>query len=131
MVRIDGILPDTCAWIDFINGRGTPLAIALEQLLVHGEVFTCGVVKYELVQRVRTRDDERMLLNALGAVTHLEMTESLWIGAGRLSASLRKKGVTLPLSDIVVAVIALEHNLSVLTVDRHFDHIAGLQVVAG
>jgi predicted nucleic acid-binding protein len=37
----------------------------------------------------------------------------------------------LPLSDLVIAVLALAHNLTVLTIDRHFDQIAGLRVVAG
>lgn len=131
MGKNDGILPDTCAWIDFFNARRTPLAVALEGYLVQGDIYTCGIVKYELVQGLRTRDAEKKLLDALQAVTHLEMTEALWLDAGRLSAILRKKGVTLPLSDILIAALALQNDLAVLTIDRHFSHVAGLQVVAG
>jgi predicted nucleic acid-binding protein len=56
------------------------------------------------------------------------MTDALWIKAGRLSAQLRKTGQTLPLSDIIIATLALEHSFSLLTVDRHFDAIPGLTV---
>jgi predicted nucleic acid-binding protein len=130
-VKTDRVLADTCAWIDFFNARRTPLAVALEQFLLQGEVFTCGIVKYELVQGVKSSAEEKTLLHALQAVSHLEMDESLWVAAGRLSANLRKKGVTIPFSDIIIAVLALENDLTVLTVDRHFEQVAGVKVKAG
>ena len=131
MVKAERFLPDTCAWIDFFNARHTPLATALEQLLLQGEVFTCGIVKYELVQGVRSQAEEKTLLHAFQAVNHLEMNESLWIKAGRLSAALRKKGVTIPFSDILIAVLALENDLTILTVDRHFEQVEGVKAKAG
>lgn len=130
-MKTDRVLADTCAWIDFFNARRTPLAVALEQFLLQGEVFTCGIVKYELVQGVKSSAEEKTLLHALQAVSHLEMDESLWVAAGRLSANLRKKGVTIPFSDIIIAVLALENDLTVLTVDRHFEQVAGVKVKAG
>ncbi len=130
-MKTELVLPDTCAWIDFFNARRTPLAITLVKLLLQGEVFTCGVVKYELVQGVKSPAEEKILLHALQAVTHLEMNESLWIQAGRLSGALRKKGVTIPFSDIMIAVLALEYDLTILTVDPHFKQVAGVKVKAG
>jgi hypothetical protein len=59
------------------------------------------------------------------------MTAALWLDAGRLSTSLRKKGVTLPLSDILIAALALQHDLTVLTIDRHFEQVEGLRVARG
>ena len=125
------ILPDTCAWIDFLNGRQTALANALEQMLIHGEAVTCGVVLFELVQGIKSQKEEALVLNAFQAVLHLEMTDKQWINAGRLSAKLRRKGQTLPFSDIIIATLALEHKLTILTIDRHFDSIPGLTTVTG
>ena len=131
MASADRVLPDTCAWIDFFNACQTPLSAALAEALRHGQVRTCGIVKYELVQGLIGKDEERVLCEALSAVAHLEMTESLWVKAGHLSFRLRKRGLTIPLSDILIATLALEHSLSVLTIDRHFGLIEGLRVVAG
>lgn len=131
MATAERVIPDTCAWIDFFNARPTPLASALEKALRQGRVFTCGIVKYELAQGVKGKDEEHVLFEALQAVEHLETTESLWIKAGYLSRRLRKQGITIPLSDILIAILALEHKLSVLTIDRHFSLLDGLQVVAG
>jgi predicted nucleic acid-binding protein len=125
----DLVLADTCAWIDFFNARPTPLAAALERLLLQGEVFTCGIVQFELVQGVRSDREEKALLDAFRAVTHLEMTASLWGKAGRLSGRLRKQGATLPFSDILIATLAQEHDLTILTVDRHFEQVDGVRTV--
>ena len=125
------ILPDTCAWIDFFKGTSSALAEKLEEALVPGDAAVCGVVLFELIQGIKSAKEESLVLNAFQAVPHLEMTAGLWIKAGRLSAALRKKGLTLPFSDIIIATLALEHNLAVLTNDRHFDSISGLVIIRG
>ena len=123
------ILPDTCAWIDFFRGCQTPLAESLVRSLGRDNVVTCGVVQCELLQGVKKPDEEQLVLNALQALPHLEMTRELWISAGQLAATLRKGGHTLPLSDIIIATLALDHGCEVLTVDRHFEQIPGLELV--
>jgi len=123
------LLPDTCAWVDFFRGRQTPLAKALEQSLVSGEVLTCGVVLLELLQGIKNPSEEEQVKNALLALPHLEMNRDLWIKAGNLSSTLRAKGHILPLADIIIANFALENNCAVLTIDRHFEVIDGLTVV--
>ncbi|MBC7962669.1 MAG: PIN domain-containing protein [Steroidobacteraceae bacterium] len=125
------ILPDTCAWIDFFRGRQTPLAEMLGDSLIRLEVVTCGVVLYELLQGLKNPGEEVLVQNALQALSHLEMTRDLWISVGRLSAQLRAAGHTLPLSDVMIAAIALENGCAVLTVDRHFEAVPGLTLLNG
>lgn len=123
------ILPDTCAWIDFFRGKPSLMAEKVEAALVQGEVVTCGVVLFELLQGIKNPVEEKLVLSAFKAIPHLEMTEQIWIKVGRLSSQLRKKGHTLPLSDIIIAALALDNNCSLLTVDRHSDVIPGLTVI--
>lgn len=125
----NNVIPDSCAWIDFLNGKESPLADALAESLENGSAATCGVVMYELLQGIRSRREEEITLTAFEALPHLEMTRTLWIKAGKLSATLRKQGVILPLSDIVIATLAIEHRMAVLTIDRHFDLIPELTVI--
>lgn len=128
-MALNKILPDTCAWIDFFNGNRTALAEALAESLAQDVVVTCGMVLCELLQGVRKPGEELLMLNALQALPHLEMSRELWSSAGRLSASLRTRGRSLPLSDIIIATMALDQNCAVLTVDRHFEGIPGLVLV--
>jgi predicted nucleic acid-binding protein len=125
----NSILPDTCAWIDFFRGKDSPLTVAVEQSLLHAETVTCGVVVMELLQGVKSSREESLILNAFQALTHLEMTRDLWIKAGKLAARMRQQGQILPLSDIIIAVTALEYGCAVLTIDRHFETIPGLTVI--
>lgn len=128
-MKSNRLLPDTCAWIDFFRGRQTPLANALEQALLTGEVVTCGVILLELLQGIKNSREEDLVKNALLALPHLEMNRDLWFKAGKLAALLRSKGHTLPLSDIIIAATALECRCTVLSVDRHFEKVEGLTVL--
>jgi len=128
---VNSILPDTCAWIDFFRGSPSRMTRQVEAALLQGEVVTCGVVVFELLQGIKNPQEEALVLNAFKAIPQLEMTGALWIKAGQLSSQLRRKGHTLPLSDIIIAILALEHSCSLLTLDRHFDSIPSLIVIKG
>lgn len=123
------LLPDTCVWIDFLRNRETALTLQLEQALLQGEVYTCGVVLYELLQGIRNPGEDEQVRAAFYALTMLETTAKTWIAAARLSSGLRKRGMTLPLSDILIAAVAVENNLDIMTVDTHFQQIPGLSLI--
>ena len=107
------------------------MAEALGEALTKVEVFICGIVQFELLQGIKNPNEEAMVLNALQSLPHLDMSRDLWIMAGQLAANLRSNGHTLPLSDIIIATLALENECAVLTIDRHFDIIPGLNVFKG
>ena len=91
-------------------------------------VWVCGVVLFELVQGVRTEDEKAKVLDALSNLSYVEMTKDLWQKAGELSASVKKKGLNLPLSDIFIAALAIEHNLQIFTLDKHFEQIPTVKI---
>jgi predicted nucleic acid-binding protein len=123
-----GILPDTCAWIDYFRPGGGALGRLVERAIASDAVYACGPVLYELVQGARSEKEQASLTGALGALPYLEMTEALWIKAGPLAAALRKKGKTIPLSDVLIATLAIEYRLAVMTVDEHFRIIPGVLI---
>ncbi len=120
------LLPDTCVWIDFLKGRNTPLTLQLEQALLQGEVYTCGVVLYELLQGIRNPGEDQQVQAAFDALIMLEVTAKTWVSAAKQSSKLRKKGITLPMSDIIIAAVAIEHNVTIMTVDQHFQQVPSL-----
>ena len=122
------ILPDTCAWIDYFKGRDTALARTLSQALATSEIVTCGVVVYELFQGIRSNSEYILVQKAFGSLRFIEMGKDQWLSAAQLSASLRKSGVTIPASDIQIATLALQHSLTILTIDQHFKQIPGIVI---
>jgi len=127
-LKSSGILPDTCAWIDYFRSETSPLGKRVEEALREEPVYVCGPVLYELIQGAKSEKEQVMLTNALGALPYLEMTEVLWIKAGRVSADLRRQGKTIPFSDLLIATLAIEKNLAILTVDEHFHAIPGVVI---
>lgn len=123
----NGVLVDTSVWIEFFKPR-SETGNRLEMLISKNMVWICGVVLFELVQGVRSEDEKAKILGALSDLRYAEMTRSLWQKAGELSVSLKKKRLTMPLSDIFVATIAIEHKISIFTLDKHFEQISNLKL---
>lgn len=123
-----GVLADTCAWVDYFKPGKSGLKSALERALLNGQVYICGPVLYEITQGIKTDTEKAAVAEALGALEYVELSRELWIKGGEMSASLRKKGKTLPFSDVLIAALAIERGLQVLTSDGHFSEIPGLRV---
>ena len=125
----NGVIADTCVWIEFFKSRsGSVIGKELEELIVNDSVCVSGIIVYELTQGVKSDAEKAKIINALSNLKCMEMSKHLWQKAGDISGLLRKNGLNIPLSDILIASIAIEHNLSVFTIDGHFEKIPGLNI---
>lgn len=123
-----GVLPDTCAWIEYFKPGASALKQTLERLLLDDDVFVCGPVLYELAQGMKSDKEKNAVMDALNSLEYIETSRDLWIKAGELSSALRREGRTIPFSDILIAAITIENNLSILTFDKHFEEIKGVKI---
>lgn len=121
-----GVLVDTCVWIEFFKTE-SETGNKLESLIIENSVWVCGIVLFELLQGIQSEAEKVKILSALSDMPYAEMSKSLWQRAGESSASLKKRGIHIPLSDICMSAIALEYNLTVFTIDKHFKQIPGLR----
>ncbi len=117
---------DTSAWVDYFRGTSSAAA-AVATLVEKGRASICGVIFYELIQGTKSQEEAAQLSAVLSGLHYMEMTPDLWISAGGISAGLRRKGITLPMSDLLIGAMAMEHELEVLTLDDHFDAIPGVK----
>ena len=122
------VVIDTSVWVDFLRGGRGRDAAAVEELGRTARAVTCGVVLAELLAGVKRTDQREQLSDALAGLEYIEMREQTWRRAGALAAELRGKGRTLPMSDLTVAALALEHGLSVFTSDNRYRSIPGLRL---
>ena len=53
----------------------------------------------------------------------IDQSDDTWSKAGKLSYTMKRKGITANLMDCYLAVIAQENNCKILTLDRHFKDI--------
>lgn len=111
-------LVDSCVWIEYLRGRGFA---KLEETIVSGGAAICGTVLAEVLSGVRGDDERRLLERRLCALPYLVETREVFSLAADLYATLRRKGVTVPLSDCVIAAVCIQHEVELLTIDGHFD----------
>lgn len=122
------VIAGTSVWIPFFNRPDSPEKSALEVLIDADEVALVGVVLAESLQGCRTQTARDVLSDALLALPSYEVTRSTWLQTGDLSAHLLRRGVTLPLSDLIIAALAIERDCRVYGLGSHFKKLPGLRL---
>ena len=123
----ESVLLDTSVWIDALRGK-TPEIVALtRELLNDDRVLTCGPVIFEINRGLRYSERKR-ITSLFDALIRLPVEEGVWEQAGDLDASLRRKGITIPPMDILIAQICRHHDVSLFTLDEHFSLVPGLKL---
>jgi len=120
-----GVLIDTCMWIDFFKSN-SKAGDVIEELIKSGSAWICGIVLYELAGGIRAEAEKHQVMDALANLKFADPSRAGWFHSGELAASLKKTGLNLPMSDIIIAATAIDHDLSVFSIDKHFTRIPGL-----
>lgn len=119
------ILVDTSAWIEFFRADGDArYRTRIEQLLDDNDAALCGIILAELLKGARSDREYRELDDRLATLTYFDLPESLWRTVGRHASHLLRKGVQVPIADLIIATLAIEHRASLLHNDRHFPLLA-------
>ncbi|MEW6616526.1 MAG: PIN domain-containing protein [Thermodesulfobacteriota bacterium] len=121
------ILADTTVWIEFFRLHSN-IGNKLELLIKEGSIWLCGIVMFELLQGVKSTKEKSVILATLSDLPYIEMSLSIWQKAAELSASIKRDGINLPLSDIFIATLAIEYSLQIFTLDKHFEQIPGVKL---
>lgn len=125
-MQTKGVIIDTSVFISFL--RGTEAAPFVIKLLKENKAYINGIIIAELIQGLKNFKEESNIIELLKAVNTLEITVDIWIKAGKLSLDLKRKGISIPLTDVATAALAFEHDMELYTFDKHFDLIPGLKI---
>ena len=123
----DRVLIDTSIWIEFFNKDSTQPGDLLKEMLLEGRATTAGIILAELLQAARIEKEFEAILSIVSAVPVLEANLETWVQAGRISFGLRRKGITIPVTDVVIGALALQNDCQVFSLDPHFEKIPNLK----
>lgn len=121
------VLIDASAWIQYLRTGEGKAASALEQLLAEDRAALCGLALAEVQQGLRP-DEEPDVLGLFEVLPWLDTTRSDFERAGDVLTQLRRRGVTIPTIDGLMAAHCLERQIPLLENDRHFREIPGLEL---
>lgn len=122
------ILIDTNIYIEAM--RGTEEIV--EKLKIVDTIGISAVSIGELLSGVKLQDKPEKYADQLKEfldsprVEFLNLTYTTADFYSEIYVKLRKAGTPIPTNDMWIAATALEHGLFIFTLDKHFDHIAGL-----
>jgi predicted nucleic acid-binding protein len=117
-------LLDTSVWIHYLRFDGQQeLKTAVKNALIEGRVLSCSVVRTEILVGSRDEKSFAKLSEHFEAVPDISIDATVWEGAARLGYTLRKKGITIPLPDLLIAEAAMQREAVLWHVDNHFEEI--------
>ena len=123
----DGVLIDTSVLIEFFKGQKN-VSDAVSNLLQTNKGAVTGIIIAELLQGMKNLKEEFAITDLIEGMHIFEVSTDTWISAGRIALGLRRKGINLPLTDVAIAALAVEHNLQIFTLDKHFEQIPGVKI---
>jgi predicted nucleic acid-binding protein len=116
------LLPDTSIWVDYLRGRDHDTVGELDAHLERESVFVCGPVVAELLAGTAV-DQQEELWMAVGSLPWADLDQTAWREAGELGAALRRQGISVPLTDVLLAIASTRAGAKLWTRDRDFERI--------
>jgi len=121
-------LIDSSVWIEWIRGSDSAACGHLRRLLQEDAACVTPVIVQEIVQGARSADALRELEARFAGLPLLFPRYETHLDAARLYARGRWRGITIrSANDCLIAALAVEHELPLLTRDRDFETIAQVE----
>lgn len=120
------VLIDSSSWIEFFRTKVNSTGDRVESLLDANEAALCGVVEMEILHGLRPHEQKK-IAELFKVLPYIETERQDFIEAGHILAKLRRTGITIPATDALIATICLRHDLSLFSLDKHFDYITELK----
>lgn len=122
------VLVDSTVFVGLLR-EGRDPALELVSRAATTDLATCGMVRMEVLRGIIGLKQRRAFEAFLSVLRNVPTDNRLWEEAAQMAWALDRKGVTLPVQDILIACSALRINAAVLTWDRHFFDIPDLRVL--
>jgi predicted nucleic acid-binding protein len=122
------VLADSSYYIHALREGQDPLR-ALALAAATRDLVICGLVRCEVGRGITRLDVLKRFQSVWDVMINVPTDSRLWQAVERLAWELDRKGIVLPLTDLVIACSALQVGAVVLTFDRHFWQIPGLRAV--
>ena len=119
------ILADSSALIEFYRPSGNPRARRLiARAIAAGELAVNGIIQVEILAFARDEAQRRKLAADFRAFDHLPLGRDEFDLAAALGFDLRRQGITVPATDLVIAASAMRAGATLFHLDAHFERIA-------
>ena len=121
------VLVDTCVWASFFKRSQSREKDSVRWLVRRNRAAIVGPVLSEVLIGIRNRAHADWAASALRGISWFDLSWDDWREAAHLGRRMAAVGHALPLTDLVVAAVALRKDCEVFSTDPHFDVIPDLK----
>lgn len=120
---IEKYMIDSSVWINYFRDKNYEFTPFIKELMEKDQVYINGIIQIELLKGAKSGKNYRSLKSSLNGLHFLEIDKGLFNSISEAAFKLRKNGVTVPLTDLVIAIQCVENDLILIEEDRHFEYI--------
>jgi predicted nucleic acid-binding protein len=120
----DKILVDTSAWIEFFRGKESSTSLRLREYLKLNQACYTGPIAVELYQGAKTNKEIEVIDQLLQTIHYVDISRAHYHHAGQISHKAARSGKIFSVVDLILAVVALDEDLRLLSLDTHFKEIS-------
>jgi predicted nucleic acid-binding protein len=120
----DKILVDTSAWIEFFRRKESPMSLRLREYLKLNQACYTGPIAVELYQAAKTNKEIEVIDQLLQTIDYVDISRSHYHHAGQISHKAARSGKIFSIVDLILAVVAGDEDLKLLSLDTHFKEIS-------
>lgn len=124
----ESVLVDSNVYIGLLR-RGLDPVAELGEWIKEGDLVTCGIIRVEVERGLKLPKLRKHLANLFDVMIFGQSSAKTWERTAQLAWELDRRGKVLPAQDLLIATIALEMEVGVLTDDAHFQAVPGLKVL--
>jgi len=117
-------LVDSTVWIEFFRRKGSAaVKNRLRPFIASGDIAISDIIFMEVLKGAKTRDELNLLKSAFADFPFLPFDEKARELAAEWAFELARSGLTLPLTDIMIAAVA-HKRATILHLDADFRTLA-------
>jgi tRNA(fMet)-specific endonuclease VapC len=126
-VIIDTVILDTNGLSAVADGDAALEPILRQAAEIAVPVIVLGEYRYGIRQSRDRRRYEEWLSESLSNYRILDVDEATAASYATLRHELKKAGTPIPSNDVWIAALCRQHSFSLLSRDRHFDLVRGIE----
>jgi len=117
------VLIDTSAWILYLRGCAA-VKDKIKKAIWEETALTSEIIIFEILRGAKSAKEFKVLRQDFMALEIISLSNEIWGKAFEMGFSLRKAGINVPTTDILIAAAAIAADAALMHKDKHFPLIA-------
>ena len=114
-------LIDTSVWIDFFNGKlNDSLKNQIINYIENDEIYYNGIILSELLIGIRNIKERGFIQDNFDGFIYFPFDLEDFKSLSNYGNKFLRKGITIPLTDLLIFYHTVYKNLTLITKDKHF-----------